>query len=415
MHENQMADGGRVERAGIDFGIRHHVDRMLLGLIDKALHRNGVSRLHVSLPSGLSAVVGPADTPCRASLSLETHGAILKLVRGGSLGFAECYMDGTATTDDLRAVFEFYIANEPALTATLPTLAVSRGRDRLWHRLRRNTRTGSRRNIAAHYDLGNEFYRAWLDDSMSYSSALYAHDGASLEAAQTEKLARVLAALQLRPGQSLLEIGCGWGALVEAAARAGADVHAITISRQQLSAATARIAAAGLGDRAAIRFEDYRDTAGTFDRLVSIEMIEAVGEENWPSYFSTIAQRLAPGGLAVIQAITIRDSAFEAYRRNPDFIQRYIFPGGMLPTMQLMRQRAEAAGLEFEVVERFGQSYARTLAEWRQRFEAAWPCIEALGFDDRFRRMWLYYLIYCEVGFERDMIDVGLYRLRKPA
>ncbi len=235
-----------------------------------------------------------------------------------------------------------------------------------------------------------------------------------LEQAQQEKLARVIGALELQRGQRLLEIGCGWGALAETAARAGAKVEAITISRQQLSAATARIAEAGLAQDVDIRFEDYRDTAGTFDRVVSIEMIEAVGEDNWPRYFATISQRLVPGGVAVVQAITIRERAFETYRRNPDFIQRYIFPGGMLPTLELMRQRAEEAGLELEIVERFGSSYARTLGEWRSRFEMAWPRIAALGFDERFRRMWLYYLIYCKVGFERGMIDVGLYRLRKP-
>ncbi len=205
------------------------------------------------------------------------------------------------------------------------------------------------------------------------------------------------------------------GGLAESAARAGAQVDAITISQHQLVAARDRIAMAGLQARADVRFEDYRDTTGSYDRLVSIEMIEAVGEENWPLYFETIAQRLKPAGVAVIQAITIHEDAFERYRRNPDFIQRYIFPGGMLPTVPLMRERATTAGLEFETVERFGSSYALTLREWRRRFEAAWPDIAALGFDERFRRMWLYYLTYCEVGFEHGLIDAGLYRMRKPA
>ena len=414
MHEKQLAEGERSAQAGGGIGLLSHVDKALLGLLDRALLGSAESRIHVELPSGQSAMVGPASAPCQARLALKSYRAIWKLVRGGSLGFAESYMDGEATTDDLVALFEFFMANEAALTGALPALAVSRGRDRLWHRFRRNSRAGSRRNIAAHYDLGNAFYELWLDESMSYSSAIYAHDGASLEQAQQEKLARVIGALELQRGQRLLEIGCGWGALAETAARAGPKVEAITISRQQLSAATARIAEAGLAQDVDIRFEDYRDTAGTFDRVVSIEMIEAVGEDNWPRYFATISQRLVPGGVAVVQAITIRESAFETYRRNPDFIQRYIFPGGMLPTVELMRQRAEEAGLELEIVERFGSSYARTLGEWRSRFEMAWPRIAALGFDERFRRMWLYYLIYCKVGFEREMIDVGLYRLRKP-
>jgi cyclopropane-fatty-acyl-phospholipid synthase len=189
----------------------------------------------------------------------------------------------------------------------------------------------------------------------------------------------------------------------------------MTSSAEQLAGARERVAAAGLGDRVEARFEDYRDTAGRFDRLVSIEMIEAVGEENWPLFFGTISQRLLPGGLAVIQAITIREDVFAQYRRNPDFIQRYIFPGGMLPTVELMHQRASEAGLTFDTIERFGASYAATLAEWRRRFEAAWPEIAKLCFDERFRRMWRYYLTYCEIGFERGLIDVGLYRMRKPA
>jgi cyclopropane-fatty-acyl-phospholipid synthase len=197
-------------------------------------------------------------------------------------------------------------------------------------------------------------------------------------------------------------------------ARAGARVTAITISNEQLAAARDRIGHAGLEDEVEVRFEDYRLTSGTFDRIVSVEMIEAVGEENWPLFFKTVNERLAPGGVAVIQAITIREDAFAQYRENPDFIQRYIFPGGMLPTVALMRQRAGEQGLGFETVERFGLSYALTLADWRRRFEAAWPQIARLGFDERYRRMWLYYLIYCEVGFERGLIDVGLYRLRKP-
>ena len=415
MHEEQLDGSGRQTRAGFRADTGSPVDRWLLRLLDRALRSKGASRLSIVLPSGEAAVVGPQMGPCQASLELHTYKAIWKLVRGGTLGFAESYMAGEATTDDLATLFDFFIANESALTAALPALAVSRGRDRVGHRFRRNTRAGSRRNIAAHYDLGNAFYELWLDPSMSYSSAIYAQDEASLEEAQREKLARVLDALELRPGQSLLEIGCGWGALAEAAARAGADVEAITISQQQLSAAAARIANAGLEQRVAIRFEDYRDTSSTFDRVVSIEMIEAVGEDNWPRYFETIAQRLAPDGVAVVQAITIRETAFEAYRRNPDFVQRFIFPGGMLPTVELMRQRAQEAGLVFETVERFGTSYARTLEEWRHRFEEAWPRIAALGFDERFRRMWRYYLVYCQVGFEKGMIDVGLYRLRKPA
>ena len=385
----------------------------VLGVVDWVLRRHGIGRIRLALPSGDTGVIGDAKSPVEASIALKSYGALWKLARRGALGFAEAYMDGDIDTDDLRAIFEVYLANEPLISRACPSLNATRSRDRRFHMRRRNTHDGSRRNIADHYDLGNAFYRLWLDPSMLYSSGLFGNCGMSLEDAQKVKLQRILAALDLSEGQSLLEIGCGWGALAEAAARRGAKVRAITISEQQLSAARVRIAAAGLSGRVEIRFEDYRDTIGTFDRLVSIEMIEAVGEENWPVFFKTISDRLRPEGLAVIQAITIREDAFAQYRQNPDFIQRYIFPGGMLPTVDLMHQRAGEAGLFFETIERFGPSYALTLAEWRRRFEAAWPEISGLGFDERFRRMWLYYLIYCEVGFERGLIDVGLYRLRK--
>ena len=387
----------------------------MLGALDWLLRRHGIGRLRLTLPSGATGLVGTPDGSVEAQIALRSYGVLWKLARRGALGFAESYMDGDFDTNDLRKVFECYLANEAAITQATPRLNDARTGDRRYHELRRNTPAGSRRNIADHYDLGNAFYRLWLDPSMLYSSGIYERGDATLEAAQQAKLSRILAALDLTDGRSLLEIGCGWGALAEAAARQGAQVRAITISEQQLLEAARRIGACGLADSIEVRFEDYRDTTGTFDRLVSIEMIEAVGEDNWPLFFGTIADRLNPGGLAVVQAITIGESNFAQYRENPDFIQRYIFPGGMLPTVELMRTRAGEAGLSFETVQQFGPSYALTLAEWRRRFEAAWPEIKALGFDERFRRMWLYYLIYCEVGFERGLIDVGLYRLKKPA
>ncbi len=417
-----MHDDGVAARAAIGADGRKAILRRgaaattgLLGALDWLLRRHGIGRLRLTLPSGASGVIGTPDGPVEAQLSLKSYGALWSLARRGALGFAESYMDGIVDTDDLRSLFYLYLANEPSITRAFPSLNATCSRDRHFHMHRRNTHAGSRRNIADHYDLGNAFYQLWLDKSMSYSSGIYTGGTATLEDAQQAKLGRVLSALDLSDGHSLLEIGCGWGALAEAAARRGANVRAITISEQQLSAARERIAAARLTDRVEVCFEDYRDTTGRFDRLVSIEMIEAVGEENWPLFFKTVADRLCPGGLAVIQAITIREDAFAQYQQNPDFIQRYIFPGGMLPTVELMHQRAAEAGLAFETIERFGGCYARTLADWRSRFETAWPEIAALGFDDRFRRMWLYYLTYCEVGFERGLIDVGLYRLKKPA
>ncbi len=393
---------------------RHAPVGILLRTFNWILRRHGIGRLRLTLPSGVCASLGDPSCPVEAHIALESYSALWKLATRGALGFAESYMDGDFDTEDLRQVFELYLANEPAITRAFPSVNDTRSRDRRYHHRRSNTLNGSRRNIAEHYDLGNAFYRLWLDADMSYSSAIYEHAEMTLEEAQAVKQSRILAALELEPDNKLIEIGCGWGALAQTMARAGAQVTAITISKKQLVAARERIARAGLDDRVDVRFEDYRLTNGTFDRLVSVEMIEAVGEENWPLFFRTVADRLAPGGLAVIQAITIREDAFAQYRQNPDFIQRYIFPGGMLPTVELMRARAAEQGLGFEMLERFGPSYAVTLADWRRRFEAAWPEISRLGFDERFRRRWLYYLIYCEIGFERGLIDVGLYRLRKP-
>ncbi len=388
---------------------------VLLSLFHRLLKRRGIGRLLLEMPSGAGAMIGEHAGPAEAHLALRSFAALWKIARRGALGFAESYIDGDFDTVDLKALFEFYLANERTITRALPRVNETSSLDRRFHHSRSNTRDGSRRNIADHYDLGNAFYRQWLDPSMLYSSGIYEQASDSLERAQETKLRHILDALQLEGGETLLEIGCGWGALACAAAERGTRVKAITISAEQLAGARERIAAANLADRVEACFEDYRDTTGAFDRIVSIEMIEAVGEENWPLFFSTVGERLRPGGVAVIQAITIREDAFAEYRRNPDFIQRYIFPGGMLPTVQLMRQRAVESNLAFEEVERFGSSYATTLAEWRNRFEAAWPEIAKLGFDERFRRMWLYYLIYCEIGFERGLIDVGLFRLRKPS
>jgi cyclopropane-fatty-acyl-phospholipid synthase len=412
MHENGLVANERTGFGWRDMALRF-ADRLLLGALSQALAQGSTGRLHVLLPSGETASLGRGAAEIDASLRIKSYRALWRLTRAGSLGFAECFMDGEVETDDLRAVFEFYLANEPIMVGALPSIVSTPLQDRRFHETRRNTLEGSRRNIAAHYDLGNEFYRLWLDKSMAYSSGIF-NNGDTLEEAQARKTARVLDELQLEPGMSILEIGCGWGGVALAAARRGARVDAITISQEQYQEARSRVAARGLGDVISIRLEDYRKTLGQFDRIVSIEMIEAVGEENWQTYFDLIAERLKPGGIGLVQAITIDERLFDRYRHNPDFIQRYIFPGGMLPTVDQMRRAARAAGLEFEGLVQFGQSYARTLAAWRSRFLLAWPRIQALGFDDRFRRMWLYYLTYCEAGFDHGTIDVGLYRLRRP-
>lgn len=391
------------------------LDTTLIRPLAAALAGTPAGRLVLTLPSGRKTVVGPIDREVAGELVLNNYRVLAKLIVRGQLGFADSYMAGDIDTDSLVGIFNYYMDSEEALTSVVPSLIRSGWIDRMFHIQRANTPSGSRRNIAAHYDLGNEFYRLWLDPGLNYSSGVYVGAETSLEAAQGEKYRRILTALELAAGHDLLEIGCGWGGFAEAAANRGASVTGITISEQQFEEASDRIRRADLAHRACIRLKDYRDTAGKFDRVASIEMIEAVGEENWPIYFRCIADRLKQGGIAVIQAITIREDLYEPYRRNPDFIQRYIFPGGMLPTEQAMRRHAEAAELKFEALETFGDSYALTLVEWRRRFDQAWPRIEALGFDERFRRMWSYYLAYCQVGFERGTINVGLYRLVKPS
>ncbi len=416
MHDDGSAALTGVSQGGTRAtGVRRMLDTAILRGLDEAMRKCGVGALRATLPSGEAAVLGCREMHGEAHLVLRNYALPWKIMRGGMLGFAESYMDGDFDTDDLRAVFDYFLANERPMTAAMPALKAARHSDRRFHFGRRNSRTGSRRNIAAHYDLGNAFFRLWLDAGMSYSSGIYRRPDATLEEAQQEKHARILAALDLSPGQSVLEIGCGWGSLAEAIARQGVYVTAITISREQYEETVTRLQLAGLATNSEVRFEDYRDTRGRFDAILSIEMIEAVGEDNWPDYFGTLRDQLRPGGSAVIQAITIHEEFYQHYRSNPDFIQRYIFPGGMLPTVQIMQQQAAAAGLTFQSVERFGLSYARTLADWRRRFDTAWPRIAALGFDERFRRMWHYYLTYCEVGFERGYIDVGLYKMHKPA
>lgn len=374
-----------------------------------------VGTLTVSLPGGARLRYAAPQTGPEAVLVLHRWRALRRLATGGDIGFAEAYLDQDWSSPDPVALLELAARNLSCIPgATGGPLPV-----RLWHRLRhrarRNTRAGSRRNIMAHYDLGNDFYARWLDAGMSYSSGLYADPSvdpvAELDAAQAEKQARVLAWLDLQPGQQVLEIGCGWGGLAESIAAAGAQVTGLTLSPAQWEYATARIARAGLDRRAELRLQDYRDVEGCFDRIVSIEMIEAVGEAYWPTYFATLRDRLTRNGIVVLQAITIADNAFDTYRRGTDFIQQAIFPGGMLPSPGAIAALAERHGLAVRARESFGDSYARTLAAWRARFNAAWPGIAAMGFPPCFRRLWDYYLAYCEAGFRAGRVDVGLWRL----
>ena len=349
-----------------------------------------------------------------ARLEVSDFGFIRRALAGGDIGFAEGYMAGewdTPDRTDLLTLFALNFHKMEHVTLGNPVMWVMH---RVLHALRDNTRAGARRNIQAHYDLGNAFYSRWLDPGMTYSAARFETPGLSLEQAQTAKYRSLARTMDLRPGQTVLEIGCGWGGFAEFAAREiGARVTAITISREQYDFARARISAAGLNELAEIRLVDYRDVEGQFDRVASIEMFEAVGERHWPSYFDKVHDSLAPGGRAGLQIITIRDEFFEEYRTRADFIQKYIFPGGMLPSESRLLQETRRAGLEWTGVERFGQDYADTLAHWERRFEEAWSDIAARGFDERFRRLWKFYLSYCEAGFRTERTNVAQVGLAK--
>jgi cyclopropane-fatty-acyl-phospholipid synthase len=373
--------------------------------------------IRIDLPDGQCLEGHGAAPGPHVSILLHRWRALGRLALHGDLGLAESYRDADWSTPNLAALLDFGSRNQASLGSALEASWPARCLARLVHLARANTRRGSRRNIAFHYDLGNEFYAHWLDAGLIYSSALYTTRGQSLEEAQAAKLRRVIELLRLEPlaaDASILEIGCGWGALALAIARQHpARITGLTLSTQQLAHARRRAIEDGVGARLDLRLQDYRDVHGQFDRIASIEMLEAVGERYWPVYFKTLHQRLRPKGIAVIQVITIADEHFDRYRRGTDFIQRLIFPGGMLPSVAAMRGEAERAGLAMRTAVSFGASYAATLAEWRERFLTAWPAIEALGFDASFRRLWEYYLCYCEAGFRSGKLDVGLYTLER--
>ena len=392
-------------------GTVHWVRPLAVRLLDWLLRTTHVGSLTIELPSGermnyLGTKAGP-----RAEIAIRRWSMLRRLLNDGHLGFGEGFAAGDFDTTNLVELLRWAMANERSLSRIWNGTPLARSLAWLGHIARCNDRAGSRRNISAHYDLGNDFYRPWLDAGMNYSSALFTFRDQTLEDAQSAKNDRIAALLDLRPGDRVLEIGCGWGALAERLTRQGCQVTGLTLSHEQLAFAEKRLAA--LEPKADIRLQDYRDIAGTFDRIVSIEMIEAVGEAYWPTYFDTLRRGLKPGGIAVIQAITIAEDRFASYRRYPDFIQKHIFPGGMLPTREIIREQIVRIDLRLQHEERFGPSYARTIAAWRNRFLAAWPRLQALGFDAAFKRKWEYYFAYCEVGFEIGLLDVGLFQMKR--
>ncbi|TXH94757.1 MAG: class I SAM-dependent methyltransferase [Pseudorhodobacter sp.] len=375
--------------------------------------RNG--RLDFVLPDGRRFRAEGANPGPVAEIHVNDPDVFARLIREGDLGFCEAYLDGSWTTPDLQAVMDVAQAgNNDALDA-FPGMALVRAYERLRFWLHGNSRRQAKKNIAAHYDLGNDFYRLWLDDSMTYSSALFRTGQESLEAAQEAKYASMVDRMGAAPGDHVLEIGCGWGGFAEyAAAKRGLRVTCLTISQAQFDYATARIRAAGLADKVTIKLQDYRDETGVYDGIASIEMFEAVGEKYWPTYFATLRERLKPGAQATLQIITIGDDRFQLYRKSVDFIQKYIFPGGMLPSPSALKAEIAKAGLVFQHSFEFGQSYSQTLRRWYETFNARWPQVQGIGFDDRFRRMWNLYLTSCAGAFQGGNCDVTQVTVKRP-
>jgi cyclopropane-fatty-acyl-phospholipid synthase len=377
--------------------------RLALGFGSKLQH--GI--LDVTLPDGRTVRLGGNGPGPTAAMKVRSYGFASRLLQGGDIGIAEAYLHGEWDTPDLTQFLYLFCVNQDWMQSMLTASPLVRTLQAIRHWFNRNTKRQARRNIYAHYDIGNAFYSAWLDPGMTYSSGLFEDGTMDLTSAQDNKYRRLAEAIDLKPGQKLLEIGCGWGGFAEFAAKNyGTKVVGLTISKEQRDFAQARIQRAGLADKVEIKLQDYRDERDLYDRIASIEMIEAVGEQFWPKYFSQVRDRLLPGGLAGIQAITIQDSLFQTYRREVDFIQRYVFPGGMLPSPEILKSLGERFGIPVIREHIFGQDYARTLAIWRSNFRAAWPNLMPAGFDERFRRTWEYYLAYCEAGFLSGNIDV---------
>ncbi|WP_395683294.1 class I SAM-dependent methyltransferase [Dokdonella sp.] len=399
-----------------------HSDAPAWGRIDRALRARLLAQMDAlgGRPLRLRDALGKSELGRGTDpLTIDVHDPAFyrAIAMNGSVGAAEAYIDGAWDCDDLVGLVRLLVRNRDLLDGMESGLAGAGSLAlRAWHALRRNTRSGARRNIAAHYDLGNDFFRLFLSDDLMYSSALYASDVDTLEQASTRKLERICRKLQLQPGDRVVEIGTGWGGFaLHAAAEYGCHVTTTTISREQHALASERVAAAGLQDRVTLLLQDYRDLHGQFDKLVSIEMVEAIGAPNLDGYFAKLGALLAPTGLALIQAITIEDHRYAQALRSVDFIKRHVFPGSFIPSVAaLVASKARSCDLGLVHMEDFGSSYARTLQAWRERFLARQSEVRAQGFDRRFMRLWEFYLAYCEGGFRERSIGVAQMLLAKP-
>ena len=350
-----------------------------------------------------------------AEVTINNPDVFARLVREGDLGFCDAYLDGWWTTPDLQAFMDFIHADNDDMYDGFPGMALVRAWEKARFWFQSNTKRQALKNISYHYDLGNDFYSLWLDETMTYSSALFNTSQESLEKAQIAKYASMVDQMGVKPGDHVLEIGCGWGGFAEYAAKErGLKVTGLTISKEQLEYAQKRIKRKGLSDKVNLKLQDYRDETGVYDGVASIEMFEAVGEKYWPVYFDKIKQCLKPGKQATLQIITIQDARWEVYRKSVDFIQKYIFPGGMLPSPSVLRKEIHKAGLSVQHSIEFGKSYSQTLRRWFEVFNNKWDNISAMGFDDRFRRMWNFYLTSCAATFESGNCDVTQITLQKP-
>lgn len=376
--------------------------------------KNG--RLDMVLPdSRIFRAEGAGQGPV-AEIHIHNVDVFARLIREGDLGFCEAYLDGWWSTPDLQAFLDLVHAGNDDIYDGFLGLKIARAYERFRFWLQSNSKSQARKNISYHYDLGNDFYKLWLDDTMTYSSALFQTGQESLEAAQIAKYASMVDQMGAQPGDHVLEIGCGWGGFAEYAARErGLKVTGLTISREQHDYAVDRIARAGLSDQVEIKMQDYRDETGLYDGIASIEMFEAVGEKYWPVYFKTLRDRLKPGKQATLQIITVQHRRWQIYRNTVDFIQKYIFPGGMLPSPVVLREEVQKAGLEVAGSIEFGESYSQTLRRWYDTFNDRWDEVAALGFDDRFRRMWNFYLTSCAATFHFRNCDVTQITVRKPS
>ena len=370
--------------------------------------------LTVTTPDGRRHVFGGRAPGPSGELNIHSEAVVRHVLVNGEVGFGDAYLDGLWTSPDVAALLTCLYINEPHIQGPYEKNILARVAGFVAHKLKRNTKKGSKKNIAFHYDLGNDFYKLWLDETMAYSSAVFLTPGEPLADAQRRKFDHMLARLDLNAGHRLLEIGSGWGGFaIYAAQQTGCKVVSITLSEEQLVEARRRAAAAGLAGQIEFRIQDYRDVTETFDRVVSIEMYEAVGEEYWPGYFATIEKVLKPGGRAAIQGITIDESIFDNYRTKQDFIQKHVFPGGMLCTPSLFQKLGRQAGLIPEDPRFFAADYAETLRRWHVNVLAMKDQVLKM-FDERFLRMWRYYLCYCEAGFTLEKIDLMQITLVKP-